>query len=273
MSEFDFLSRMPMGQYISTGSLLHKIDPRVKIVFFLMLLMVITLSTSLVGLGISLVVLVVYVFISRIKPGFALRSLLPPLPFLLIIAVIQVLLYSTASDPVQLFSFGFIRVSMAGILAGSMLMVRFAALILCISLASFCISTSELIQGLQRLLSPLNKLKINTMDLVMVIQVMLKFLPFLAQTAERIAKAQASRGAEWGGKSPGLIKRVKQIIPLIIPLFLISLRRSENLALAMDARAYGFMDHRSSMLEMKFNWFDASALLLNTLVSLVILYV
>ena len=110
---------------------------------------------------------------------------------------------------------------------------------------------SELIHGLLRLLSPLNHL-IKTIDMVMVIQVMLRFFPFLTQSAERIAKAQASRGAEWGVKSRGLFTRIRQVVPLIIPLFLISLRRAENLALAMDARAYGYLDTRTSMQELHF---------------------
>jgi energy-coupling factor transport system permease protein len=272
MSEFDFLSRVPVGQYVATGSSIHKLDPRTKILLFTMLVMVITFSTALVGLGISIIFLVLCILLSRIKLGYALKGLIPPLPFLVIIAVIQVLLYSTSADPVQLLSFGIIRVTLTGVLAGLMMLMRFSALILSISLASFCISTSELIQGLQRLLSPLNKLKIRTMDLVMVIQVMLRFLPFLAQTAERIAKAQASRGAEWGVKSSNLFNRVRQIIPLVVPLFLISLRRSENLALAMDARAYGYLDHRTSMMEMKFTWVDTFAVLLTIMVSLAILY-
>jgi len=87
----------------------------------------------------------------------------------------------------------------------------------------------------------------------MVIQVTLRFLPFLAQSAERIAKAQASRGAEWGAKSKGLAGRVRQIAPLIIPLFTTSLRRAETMALAMDARAYGFKANRTSLYEYSFN--------------------
>ena len=97
----------------------------------------------------------------------------------------------------------------------------------------------------------------------MVLQITLRFVPILAQTAERIAKAQASRGAEWGGKTKGLINRIKQILPLLIPLFVISLRRSESLALAMDARAYGYLDYRTSIAEMKFTVTDWAFVLLN----------
>ena len=272
MAEFDFLARIPIGQYVSTGSLLHRLDPRAKILIFLCLVIAFTFSQSLIGLGIGLVFLVVLTVISKINLKFALKSLLAPLPFLVFFAVIQVFFFSSAKDPNILFSIWKLRVTVSGLLAGGVLLVRFVALILTLSLASFCISSSELIQGTQLLLAPLNRLKIKTMDLVMVLQITLRFVPLLAQTAERIAKAQASRGAEWSGKTRGLVNRVKQILPLIVPLFVISLRRAENLALAMDARAYGYLNRRTSMVEMKFSFKDGLVIFLNLIVSLIIIY-
>lgn len=272
MSEFDFLARIPLGQYVSTGSIMHRLDPRAKITIFLVLILALTFSQSLLGLGIGLAFLILLIFLSKIQLKFALKSVLVPLPFLLFFAVIQVFFYSSKNDPQLLFSLWFLRVTVNGLIAGGILLLRFCALILALSLASFCTSTSELIQGTSRLLSPLNKLKIRTMDLVMVLQITLRFVPILAQTAERIAKAQASRGAEWGGKTKGLINRIKQILPLLIPLFVISLRRSESLALAMDARAYGYLDYRTSIAEMKFTVTDWAFVLLNSIVSLIVIY-
>lgn len=272
MSEFDFLARVPLGQYVATGSILHRMDPRAKIFFFLVLVMALTFGQSLVALGIGLLFVILLVALAKIDLKFALKPIITTLPFLLLFAIIQVLFYSSKNDPQLLFSFWIFRVTVNGLFAGAILLLRFFALILALSLASFCISTSELIQGVSRLLSPLNKLKIHTMDLVMVLQITFRFVPMLAQTAERIAKAQASRGAEWGGKTKGLYNRIRQILPLVVPLFVISLRRSENLALAMDARAYGYLEYRTSMVEMKFKWSDWLILLLNLIVSLIVLY-
>ncbi|KAF0111183.1 MAG: cobalt/nickel transport system permease protein [Chloroflexi bacterium] len=273
MSEFDFLSRVTLGQYMPTGSILHRLDPRIKIISFTLLLMVLTFTTSKIGLGIGILVLLIGIVFSKVKLTYALKGLIPPLPFLLIIAALQVFFNAGVESSPILVSIGSVKVTMAGLWAGLTLLIRFTSLILCLSLASFCISTSEMIQGLQLLFKPLNRIKIHTMDLVMVIQVMLRFIPFLAQTAERIAKAQASRGAEWGVKTRGLWSRVRQIVPLILPLFLISLRRADNLALAMDARAYGYLEQRTSMHEFKVGWADIFFLLLNITVSLIILYV
>ncbi|MCX6055943.1 MAG: energy-coupling factor transporter transmembrane component T [Chloroflexi bacterium] len=272
MSEFDFLSRMPVGQYVATDSILHRMDPRIKILAFTILVLGLTFSTSKIGLGIGIGAILIGILISRVKLSFALKGLLPPLPFLLIIAVLQLFFVGGADPSSVIVSLGRIQITETGIWAGVILLIRFTGLILGLSLASFCISTTEMIQGLQLLLKPFNRIGIRTTDLVMVIQVMLRFIPFLAQTAERIAKAQASRGAEWGTATRSLWNRIRQVIPLILPLFLISLRRAENLALAMDARGYGVLDERTSMYEYHLQWKDMIFLLLNITISLAVLY-
>ncbi len=268
MNEFDFLSRVPLGQYIATDSILHRLDPRTKIFIFGLLVLVITFTPSRIGLGVAILILIAAILVSRVNLGYALKGLLPPLPFLLFIAIIQILFYSPSVGTQALFTIGKLQITMAGVWVGILLLVRFAALILCISLATFCISTSELIQGLANLLKPFARIGIPIMDVIMVIQITIRFLPFLAQTAERIAKAQASRGADWGTRQRGLVQRAKQVIPMIIPLFLISLRRAENLALAMDARAYGAFKLRTSMTVMRYQWSDLIAVIIIIMVSL-----
>lgn len=272
MNEFDFLSRVTLGQYFATNSILHRLDPRVKIAGFAVLILALTFTPHRIGLALGILVLLLGILISKVNFGYALKGLLPPLPFLVIIAVLQVFFVVNTAQTTLLAEFWVFKITTEGLWAGATLLIRFAGLILALSLASFCISTSEMIQGLQLLLKPLNQLKIHTMDLVMVLQVMLRFIPFLAQTAERIAKAQASRGAEWGVKTRSLWARIRQVVPLIIPLFLISLRRSENMALAMDARAYGYLHLRTSMHESSVGWKELLFMLICITTSLGILY-
>lgn len=272
MNEFDFLSRIPLGQYVPTNSVIHKLDPRTKIVSLILLVIVISFTKSIIGVSIGLAFAILLTILSKVNLKFALKSVWASFPFLLLFAVIQVFFFSSVKDPQILFSWWKLRISVTGLIAGGILLMRFAALILLLTLASFSISTSELTNGAQRLLNPLNYLKIKTMDLVMVLQITLRFVPLLAQTAERIAKAQASRGADWGRKSKGLVNKVKQIIPLVVPLFTISLRRAENLALAMDARAYGYLEQRTSMIETKFTWRDGLAILIGGLISFAVLF-
>ena len=272
MDEFDFLSRVPLGQYVPTHSILHRLYPLTKIVIFGALLIAIMFTPSRIGLLIGVAVIFIALGLSKVNAAFALKGLLPPLPFLLIIAIIQVFLYSSRLDPTSLVSIGWLHITLNGVWAGIMLLVRFSALILLLSLGSFVISTSELLQGLTQMLSPLNRIGIRTMDFIMIIQVTLHFLPFLAQSAERIAKAQASRGSDWGTKKKGLVNRIRQVVPMIIPLFITSLRRSENLALAMDARAYGVMNKRTHMAETHFTMVDGFAIVISIMVSLAIFF-
>lgn len=272
MSEFEFLPSATIGQYIPTGSILHRIDPRAKLVGFGLLMLAITFSTSKIGIGVGLAAVILGVILSRVPLKYALKGLIPPLPFMIFIAILQFFFYPNPGTSI-LFKLGPVVLSTAGILSGILIVLRFFTLILAISLMSFVTSTSELIQGLQKLLAPLNRLGIQTMDFVMVIQVTLKFIPFLAQSAERIAKAQASRGAEWGVKTRSLMTRVRQIIPLIIPLFTTSLRRAETMALAMDARAYGFKTNRTSMFEYKFSWRDGLFVLVLSATAAAILFI
>lgn len=262
MNNFEFLRTLNLGQYIPTGSWVHRLDPRARIVALFFLLAAVTFAPSLPGLAIALAAVIGLLVAARIPLGFALRNLLPPLPFLAILAVLQVFMNAGKDPATVIFAWGWLRLTTVGLLSGLLMLLRFGGLILALSLASFCISTSELIHGLEALLNPLTRLGLPTRDLVMMIQVMLRFLPFLAMAAERIAKAQASRGASWGTPKANLVERVRQVAPLIVPLFLTGLRRAENLAMAMDARGYGNPVH-TSMAVMRFQTKDALAILLS----------
>jgi len=271
--DFEFQRYVTVGQYLATDSPLHHLDPRARLVSGALLLIAITAAPHLSGLGLALVVVLLALVAARIPLSYALRGLVAPLPFILFLALLQILFGSPGNEFPAWFTLGPLHTSKMDLLIGSIIIVRFAALILLISLTSAIISTSELVHSLQALLRPLATLGIPTQDLVLMAQVTLRFLPLLALEAERIAKAQASRGAEWGVKKKGLANRIRQVVPMVLPLFITSLRRSENLALAMDARAYGVLDKRTSMTEPHFNWKDASAILIGITVSLAIFLV
>ncbi|MHB1118560.1 MAG: energy-coupling factor transporter transmembrane component T family protein [Bellilinea sp.] len=273
MHNFEFLRMVNIGQYLPLQSVLHRLDPRARIVIYFILIAAATATPNPAGLAIALLLVLLGLLLGRIPLKFALRGLLPPLPFLLILAVLQVFIAPRPVDAIPLLEFGFLRVYLSGLVTAGMLLLRFVVLILTLGLTSYTLSTSELIHGLESLLLPLTRLGIPTHDLVMVMQVTIRFIPFLAQTAERIAKAQASRGAEWGTGSRNLLARVRQVIPLILPLFLISLRRAETMALAMDARGYATVNRRTSMLIMRFTWKDGVAILFGVLAGAAVLFV
>lgn len=258
MNQFEFLPNLPLGQYVPVDSVLHRIDPRARLVGFSLIVLALTVTQSLPGILLGLAVALAGVAMGRIPLRYALRSLIAPMPFLLFLVVLQILFNAGDGDSRILWSsgplgvLGTFNLSVSDFLYGLRLFMRFCAMILMLGMISFTMSTSEMVAGLNQLLAPLTRLRIPAQDFAMMAQITIRFLPMLAQTTEQIAKAQASRGADWDRKPGGVFARVRQIIPLIVPMFMTSLRKSEQMALAMDARAYGFVQRRSSLHEFHF---------------------
>jgi len=261
---FEFQRFITIGQYLPTGSPLHRLDARARLLGGALLLGAISAASHLTGVVLALSVLLLLLMLARVPLGYAVRGLLPPFPFILFLAMLQ-LLFGPQTDTLPLWlTLGPFQFSAADINVAIMLLLRFAALILGISLISFCIATTELVHGLEALFAPLTRLGLPTHDFILMLQVALRFLPLLAREAERIAKAQASRGAEWDTGRGGLAQRVRQVLPLLVPLFLTALQRAEALALAMEARGYTGGKDRTSLVALHFRPTDGIALLLAT---------
>jgi energy-coupling factor transport system permease protein len=181
---------------------------------------------------------------------------LVPLPFLLFLAALQVFFNAnTAVEPV-LFQIGKNIVTPEDIMSGVMLLVRFTGMVGVISLATFTLKPSETARAFENMISPLMKLKIPTQDLALMVLVTLRFIPLLQQTSLRIARAQTARGADWGGRGGGLGTSIRKVIPIILPLFVNALKRSEHLAAAMQSRGYSSTLRRTSLTPMRFTAMD-----------------
>jgi len=235
---FEYLRLVSFGQYLPLDSPIHRRDARVKLLALLVIVLACVFTQRLIGLLLGGLLALVVLRLASIPLGYALRGLLPPLPFILVLGVLQILFVSARSPDTWLIHWGWLGINFQGIEAGIMLGLRFTALILWLMLASYCLSNTELVSGLEQLLSPFSRLGIPARDIAMSVQVAMRFVPFLALTMERIAKAQASRGAVWGTRRGGLLERVRQMLPLFVPLFLNGLHKAEMLALAMEARGY-----------------------------------
>jgi len=252
MSTFEFSQNLSFGQYLPLDSWIHRLDARARIVGFVGLLMAITFAQNVLMILCGMGIILIGFRISKVPLRYVVKSLKTPLIFLFIIAFFQFFRFPPDDLNPLIFAIGRLTVTVNGLIAGLVVMVRFITLILLISLTSFTLSTSDMIYGLQSLLRPLKKLHVRSEDIILVIQVTLHYIPMLGQATEQIAKAQASRGASWGIKGQNIFQRVKTIYPVIIPMFLISLQRAENMALAMDARGYGTLDYRGSYRQMAF---------------------
>jgi len=246
MSQFEFLRSVNIGQYLPTASPVHRLDPRARLVGYVCLVLALTFTRSAWGLLAGALLTLALLRWGRIPLRFALRGLLAPLPFLLILAVIQIFFNGRPDSGPEFFTIWGLVVGLSDIGVGLMLLGRFSALVLALSLSSYTLSSGELTLALGYLLRPLSRIGLPVHDFVMMLQVSLRFLPLLAQTAERIAKSQAARGADWDAHGGSLLARARRIIPLVVPMFLVSLRRAETMALAMDARGYGTVELRSS---------------------------
>jgi energy-coupling factor transport system permease protein len=260
MESFEFQRYVTVGQYIPTYSPVHTLDPRTRLVGIAILLTAATLAQQWTGLVVALVGALGLTLLARVPLRYTLKGLVTPLPFIVLLALLQAL-FGPDSAPNMIWDWGLVSVSPTSLLNGLLLLLRFPALILLIAVFSAATSTTEIVRGLESLLRPLGKLRLPVQDFVLMVQVALRFLPLLALEAERIAKAQASRGAEWGTGRGGPLRRARQALPVIVPLFLVSLQRAENLALAMEARGYRSHGSRTSLIQLRYRPADGLAML------------
>ena len=240
MSEFELLRNITIGQYLPTESYLHRMDPRAKIVAAVLLVGAVSFTPTLAGNAILLLVCLGIVALGRIPMRYALRGLLPAVPLLVILAVMQLVFFGRAYDPSSpvVFRWGWIVVTAAVVRLVVVSAARFVELLFVTSVFTLTTTTTELTHGIESLLRPLRGLRVPGHELALVVTIAIRFVPTLALEAERLMKAQASRGGRIGGSRWQFIERTRQMLPILVPLFTFALRRGEELIVAMEARAY-----------------------------------
>nr|MBC7244830.1 energy-coupling factor transporter transmembrane protein EcfT [Chloroflexota bacterium] len=238
-TEFEFMGRVTIGQYLPTGSTLHSLDPRAKLLMGLLLITVVVICQSLAGMILLFAAVLIGLACARIPLRFALSGLRSMLPYLLLLALLQVFaIPQYASNATVLWHWTILTMTDRSLLAGILLITRFSILVLGLSLFSFSTTTTELTHGIEHLLNPWQKLGIPAHEFALAVNIALRFLPIVAEEAERLMKAQAARGADFGYGRRNFIQRTRKMLPLLVPLFLVSLRRAEHLIEAMEARCY-----------------------------------
>lgn len=261
MSTLELSRLFPIGQYWPTGSRIHRLDPRARLLGGLLLLGGITVAQRLTGLALAWLVLALLYRLARVPLREGARALGPTWPFLALLAVLQVFFNVRVDTAPVWVTLGRWQLSPADLEAAALLVMRFVALMLALNLLTFCLADTELVRALETLARPLRGVA-PVHDAVLLVQVTLHFIPLMLRELERIAKAQASRGAEWGATRGGPLRRARLLLPLLVPLFLNGLQRSENLALAMEARGYDGRQPRTSWVELRWRAADSVALLI-----------
>jgi energy-coupling factor transport system permease protein len=277
MDEFEFSRNITIGQYLAIGSFVHRMDPRFKLLCFVLIVGAITFSTTLTANAILLVVVFGLVALSRIPIRYALSGLKPAIPIMVVIATLQILFSTNAfgsnQNCVSFFRWGPFDSDTCGIRLAIVSAARFVDLLILSSLLTFSTTITELTLGTERLLAPLQRrFNVPVHELALTMTIALRFVPTLAEELERIVKAQVSRGAQIGRRSRfAFAQQMRTMIPLIVPLFLSALRRAEDLILAMEARCYMGGKGRTSFLEFESKPGDWAALVVVALFSLAML--
>jgi energy-coupling factor transport system permease protein len=262
MEDLELMRYITIGQYLPTGSALHRLDPRTKILGFGLLIAAVLISTSVAGLLVTLAIILGLVALARVPLSFALKGLRPALPVLLLIALLQLLFgwgsSRGASCPV-LWSFWLVEITTCALLSVVTMLLRVVSLILLTGLLTMTSTISELAHGIESLLRPFGRLSLPAHELALIFTIALRFVPTLAEELEKLLKAQAARGADIRlGSNP--VQRVRHFLPVLVPLFLTTLGRGEALAEAMEARGYTGSRGRSRYIRLKLLAADAWAL-------------
>jgi energy-coupling factor transport system permease protein len=273
-SEFELSRNITIGQYVPTGSFIHRLDPRIKLLVFTILVLAIALNTSYVGNALGLLLSIYLFWVSKIPVSYGLSGIKPAIPFIIILAVLQLIFQGNVfSGGTVFFEYGFILITSESIRLVIVSAVRFVEIILLSSVLTLSTSTTELTHAIQSLLSPLKKIKVPVHELSLIITIAIRFVPTFAIEMEKMMKAQASRGADFGsGEWWRIIQRTKDMLPIIIPLFNIALSRAEDLILAMESRCYTPGNERSAYLAYKALGRDYLVLFIGLLLSLLLLF-
>ena len=231
-----------IGQYYPAKSVLHRLDPRTKLVGTLLYLVSLFLFDGFAGYIVATVFLISIIKLSKVPFSYIVKGLKPIIMLLMITVLFN--LFLTRSGDV-LFSFWILTVTSGGLHTAVFMAMRLIYLILGSSLMTFTTTPNELTDGIEKLLGPLRKIHVPVHEIAMMMSIALRFIPILLEETDKIMKAQIARGADF--ESGNIIQRAKSMIPILVPLFVSAFRRANDLAMAMEARCYNGGEGRTKM--------------------------
>ena len=241
------LKDITLGQFFPGKSLLHRLDPRTKILCTILLVVIVFLAKSMLAYGVLLLLTGILMALSRIPLRTLLKSVKPLIIVILLTSLLNMFFTSGENVLVDVrFWFFHIVIRAEGVVSALKMALRIILLVLDTSVVlTYTTSPIDLTDGIERLLSPLAKLKVPVHTFAMMMSLALRFIPTLVEETEKIIAAQKSRGADF--TSGNLLRRVKALIPVLVPLLLSSFRRADELALAMECRCYHGGEGRTRM--------------------------
>ena len=251
------ISDITLGQFFPGYSIIHKLDPRTKIIISVIYIVSIFLANNATSFLFLTVCTLAFIGLSNISFKVVFKGIKPIVIILFITAIINILMIKGESEP--LLSFWIINIYTEGIVRAVFIVIRVVILIMGTSLLlTYTTSQIALTDGLESLLSPLKKIKVPVHVFAMMMSIALRFIPTLVEETEKIMNAQKSRGADFS--SGGIVKRAKALIPLLIPLFVSSFKRAEELATAMECRCYRGDKNRTKLVKLTYRIKDFVAM-------------
>lgn len=242
-----------LGQYYPEQSVIHRLDARTKILGTLLYIIEVFLVNSFAGFGLVILALGILIGISRVPVRFIFKGLKAVVFIILLTFVLNLFMF----DGTVLWHWKFLTVTYEGLYRSCFMALRLILLIIGTSMLTLTTKPMELTDGLEKLLKPFNRLGLPSHEIALMMSIALRFIPTLLDETDKIMKAQQARGADF--ESGNLIQRVKNMIPILIPLFVGSFRIAQDLALAMEARCYHGGVGRTRMKEIVFSRRDGVA--------------
>lgn len=230
-----------IGQFYPADSILHRLDPRVKFIGTFLFLISLFVADSFWGYALATVFLAAAIGLSKVPVKFMLKGLKP----LFIILLITVLFNLFLMPGEVLWSAGFLKITREGVVQAVKIGIRLIYLVIGSSIMTLTTTPNQLTDGMEKILAPLNKIKVPVHEISMMMSIALRFIPILMEETDKIMKAQIARGADL--ESGNLIQRTKAMVPILVPLFVSAFRRANDLAMAMEARCYQGGDGRTKM--------------------------
>lgn len=251
------LKDVTLGQFFPGSSVLHRLDPRIKIISVILFIAAVFTAKSAVSYALLIAVLTIMVAISKIHPATVFKSI-KPLFIIIAFTAITNIFWTTGDN--LLWQIGGVKIYAEGVRAAILMVLRLITLITgTFVLLTYTTSPMALTDAIERLTSPLKKLGVPTHEFAMMMTIALRFIPTLIEETDKIISAQKSRGADF--ETGSLIKRAKAIVPILIPLFISAFRRADELASAMECRLYYGGEGRTKMKVLKLSALDFLAVI------------
>lgn len=250
------LREITLGQYYQTDSVLHRLDPRVKIVGTLMFIASLFIADSFFHYALAALVLAVVIKLSHVPFQFIIRGMRAI--FMLLVITMLFNLFLTPGE--VLFQVWKLTITKEGLTLALMMGIRLIFLVIGSSLMTLTTTPNNLTDGLEKLMNPLKKIRVPVHEIAMMMSIALRFIPILLEETDKIMKAQIARGASFD--TGGIIDKARAMVPLLVPLFISAFRRASDLAMAMEARCYRGGDGRTKMYPLHYERRDRIAYLL-----------